>query len=288
MTPSATGCSVSYHQSSAKPTWLLDLEYSPIQDIMAYLKYSRGYRQGNVNGTGAPSGFQTFQPETVDVYEVGAKTAFKGPIPGTFDFAAFYNDFTNQQLLTSFLASNGAVTSGIINAGKSRIWGVEFEATASPFRGLNLSVSYTYLNSKLLSQRDLTATGYTVVYAATPGDMLPYTPENKVSVGANYTLPLDRSIGKISVGANYVYTDATFLSASTPYRALPAYGLLGFNLDWNSIAGRPIDASFFMTNATDKFYWNNLPGLYDNLGFESRNLGEPRMFGVRLRLRYGS
>src|SRR6202007_676285 len=131
-----------------KPTWVFDLEYTPVRDVMGYLKYSRGYRAGDINGTGAPAAFETFQPETVDVYEVGAKTGFKWPVPGTFDVAAFYNDFSNQQLKASFVPAQGSVSTGIVNAGKSRIEGVEFEATASPFRGLNVDIAYTYLTTK--------------------------------------------------------------------------------------------------------------------------------------------
>lgn len=284
----ATDCPNDVHQSSSKPTWVVDLEYLPTTDVMTYAKYSRGYRQGNVNGTGVPVAYQTFQPESVDVYELGSKSSFQWPIRGTFDFAGFYNNFTNQQLLESFAPLGlGSYTSGIVNAGKSRIWGIEAEATASPFKGFNLDLSYTYLNSKLLSQSAIVAPGFNIIYGATPGGPLPYTPANKASLTASYLLPLNPDIGKIVIGSSYVYTDATFVTAGTPYGILPTYGLLNFNVDWNSVFGSRVDLGFFMTNATDRLWETVVPGLYDAVGFEARNLGEPRMFGGRVRVRFG-
>jgi iron complex outermembrane receptor protein len=283
----ADNCPNEVSQSSAKPTWMLDAEYAPVSDVMAYVKYSRGYRAGNVNGTGVPLSLQTFKPESVNVYELGAKTGFKWPIPGTFNFATFYNDFTNQQLLESFAPVGlGSYTSGIVNGGKSKILGAELEATASPVEGLTLDLAYTYLDSKLISQTPTNAPGFNVIYGANPGDPLPYTPKHKGSFSANYTLPLGRSIGNIVLGANYVHTSTAFVTEGSPYGTLPAYGLLNFNVDWNAIAGRPVDVSFFINNATNKLWETVVPGLYSAVGFESRNLGEPRMFGARLRVRF--
>ena len=285
----SNNCAASVSEASAKPTWMLDLEWTPVRDILGYVKYSRGYRQGDVNGTGTPPEYSTFKPETVDVYEIGAKTSWRGQIPGSFNIAGFYNDFTNQQILDAFAPTGlGSYTSGIVNAGKSRIWGIEFEATARPLPGLSFDLNYTYLNSKLESQSPLNAPGYTVVYTATTGGPLTFTPENKASFATTYRLPLDRAIGQVNVGMTYIYTDATFITVGSPYGTLPAYGILDFSVDWNAVYGRPVDLAFFINNATDKFYEMGVPGVYASAGFETRNLGEPRMYGVRLRYHFGS
>src|SRR3546814_8473316 len=39
------------------------------------------------------------------------------------------------------------------------------------------------------------------------GSPLVLSPKNKFSIAGNYTLPFDRSIGRVSIGLNYVYTD---------------------------------------------------------------------------------
>src|SRR3546814_14445742 len=40
---------------SEAPTGLIELSYKPVDDVMAYAKYSRGYRQGSVNQIGSAS-----------------------------------------------------------------------------------------------------------------------------------------------------------------------------------------------------------------------------------------
>jgi iron complex outermembrane receptor protein len=44
-----TACYEEVTQKSGRPTWLLDLDYKPTEDVLLYAKYARGYRQGSVN-----------------------------------------------------------------------------------------------------------------------------------------------------------------------------------------------------------------------------------------------
>src|SRR5207244_2354610 len=57
-----------------------------------YASWSRGYRNGNYNGSPPPAGFpfQPTNPETLDAYEVGFKTAQRNVRLST---AAFYYDY---------------------------------------------------------------------------------------------------------------------------------------------------------------------------------------------------
>jgi len=74
-------------------------------------------------------------------------------VSGSFNIAAFYNDFTNQQLAVGLTSSQNLAspTQAIINGGKSRIWGIEADATLRPFTGFTIDASYAYLNTKLKS-----------------------------------------------------------------------------------------------------------------------------------------
>jgi iron complex outermembrane receptor protein len=284
---SASGCGHGYHSGSRAPTAVVDLEYKPIDDVMTYAKWARGYRQGGISET-AFDAFNTFRPEQVDTYEVGAKTSFHGDISGTFDAAAFYNDFTNQQLVVGAFSNQGSPASGIINAGSSRIWGLELEGLLVPAQGVTLDLAYTYLNTKIETLAFPAPPGVTVIPSAQVGDPLPFTPRHKLSFAATYALPLDESIGKVMVGATYVYNGSQIVQSGGPYAYLPAYSLLNFNVNWESIFGGPVDAEFFMTNATDTFYLNYIADYsVIGLGFADRNPGEPRMFGGRLRYRFG-
>lgn len=289
--PATGDCWLYERQLSHAPTGTVDLDYTPVEDVMVYAKYSRGYRQGGVYPDGPP-GFNTYNPEHVNAYEVGAKTGFDGLVKGTFDFAAFYNDLTNQQLQFGFagLSTDLAVapTTGIVNAGKSRIFGGEIESSLIPFENFRLDLSGAYLDSRLESEQ-IPPSSYIPEPTDAVGAPLPLTPKYKASVTGTYTLPVPESLGKVSVGANYVYT-SKMLSADpnqTPFAYLVPSNLVSIFVNWDAIDGSPISASFFMTNVTDDKYETFVPGLYSAFGFDSRFLGQPRMFGFRLRYDFG-
>jgi iron complex outermembrane receptor protein len=296
------GCTESLTERSRAPTWLIDLDYKPIDDVLAYAKYSRGYRSGGIVPS-APAGNQTFEPEKVDAYEAGAKTSFQGPLPGTFDVSGFYNDFRNQQLLAGFVAAPGAgvsPTSGIVNAGKSRIYGVEVETSINPFAGLNIEGSYTYLNTKIQSISPIVSASpnYVVNVQIPAGAPLELSPRNKLSFTGSYTFPFSDRVGKVILAATYTHIDSQLAQYAflTPailaayggvnYGTLPALDLLNMNLDWKDIGGTTIDVSAFVTNLTDKEYYTFTSSVA-TYGFQPATLGEPRMFGLRVRYRFG-
>jgi iron complex outermembrane receptor protein len=297
----APSCKDRIKERSHKPTWLIDLDYKPMDDILVYGKYARGYRTGGVTAN-APTNYRTYQPEKVDTYEIGAKTSFRGAVHGTFDVAGFYNNFTNQQLQVGFDTAPGATvaqTTGVVNAGRSRMYGAEAEATLTPFNGLTIDAAYTYLNAKIKKIQPLVSSdpNYVVFNQIFAGNSLVLSPKNKATVTVNYTLPLAERIGRVSIGVTFTHTDkqlTTYAYNSAPL--LAAYGsnlgliaatnLLNLNLNWNSVANHPVDLSLFATNVTQKKYYAFVAGLGQS-GFESAVLGEPRMFGARLRYRFG-
>ena len=304
LTSTPNNCFQTTSETSHAPTWMFDLEYKPVEDVLVYGKYSRGYRAGGVFGN-APSNYRTFEPEKLDSYETGIKTSYNGAVRATFNATAFYNNFRNQQLQASFDAAPGAAvspTTGIINAGKSKIWGAELEATLTPVTGLTFSAVYTYLRTEITAIAPIVSTdpNYIVGQNITVGSPLELSPENKAVVMIDYTLPLPESIGKITAGvtgthidkqlANYTYTGdpANITEEGGNFSFLAARNLLDANASWNSIMGSRVDLSFFGTNLTNLHYYAYIPGLGSSaVGFETAVLGEPRMFGVRVRYHFG-
>jgi iron complex outermembrane receptor protein len=296
----ATGCNSHYEQRSKAPTWTIDLEYTPLSDVMTYVKYSRGYRAGTI-APNVTAPYNIVAPEKVDTYELGAKTSFAQAIHGTFNVAGFYNNFTNQQLQVGFDAAPGAPvapTAAPVNAGKSRIWGIELESSIAPFEGLTLDGAYTYLNTRIQQLQSFpTPTGalYVIDGAQRVGDELALSPKNKYTLTATYSLPLSKSLGRISLGANFTHTDrqlSNYSDRNVPALAglefLPATDLLNLSLNWFSIADKPIDLTLFATNVMDKQYYTYIPGIAVGTGFETAQLGMPRMYGARIRLHFGN
>jgi iron complex outermembrane receptor protein len=307
--PSASpSCTASVSEKSSKPTWLIDLDYKLTDDVMAYAKYARGYRAGGVFSN-APIDHRAFAPEKVDSYETGIKSSFLPEVRGLFNVALFYNDFSNQQLQFGFDARIDPVThapapvsptTGIINAGKSRIYGAEIEASVTPLQGLTFDANYTYLNATIqrISGFSTNDPNYQVsTTSIAPGSPLALSPKNKASLTGSYTLPLPASIGRIIFGATFTHTDkqltnylyqsaATVAAFGHDFGFVPSTDLLNLNLNWNAIAGSPVDVAIFATNVTGKEYYQFIPGLGSS-GGETAMLGEPRMYGARIRVRFG-
>ena len=299
-------CELDMKASFHKPTWLLGLDYTPTPDMLLYAKYARGYRTGGIKSD-VPTEFMTFSPEKVDTFEIGAKTSFTGALRGTFNIAAFYNDFSNQQIQLGFNQNPASPisvtpTAGPYNVGKSRIWGIELDARLNLFAGFALDGGYTYLNTKVKEVIVPTlpaSSPYVVSGPLVPGDELTLSPRHKLTVTGTYTLPLDESLGKVSVSLTYSYSSRQRTTYALRDPAVSVFfggrdigvlqprNLFNANLNWNRVAGSPVDLSAFVTNLTNDTYYSHVNGLFPSVGFDTATLGEPRMYGLRLRYSFG-
>jgi iron complex outermembrane recepter protein len=304
------GCNLEQKKDSSKPTWLVDLDYKPYEDMLLYGKYARGYRAGGVI-TNAPVDHRTFNPEKVDNYEIGMKTSFAEPIHASLNIDGFYNNFSNQQLQFGFNAAQignpphpapVSPTTAIINAGKSKIYGSEIELALQPLPGLSVDFNYTYLRTQIVSVAQITTTdpNYQPATSIPQGAPLVLSPENKGTLSTKYTLPLEKSIGDISVGGSFIYVDKQLASYNYLNPAVVAgvgcncgtlgpRQLLNLNGEWASIFGSTVDVSVFATNVTQKKYYQFVPGLGSPGNYlEFASVGEPRFYGLRVRYRFGT
>ena len=294
-------CNINARESTRAPTWLVDLDYKPFRNLLLYVKDARGYRAGGLQAQ--LPGFESFQAERVNTYEIGVKESFLGALKGSLDVDGFYNDFGNQQLQVGFLPKPGSVVSqasGVINAGKSSIYGLEVDASIAPFPNFVAAIDYTYLQTDLLRvTQPVTAASnpYFIADQLAAGDPLTLTPRNKLSLSGTYTLPIDSRFGTVSFGAIYTYIGTQVsnfsdqLAVGNPaivaLQKLQARNLLNLNVNWASIAGSNFDLTLFATNVTQDKYYTIVPGLYAGTGFETASLGEPAFYGAKLRYRFG-
>ncbi|HEY1077697.1 MAG TPA: TonB-dependent receptor [Fontimonas sp.] len=284
--------------SSKAPTGLIEFDWKPFEGQMIYAKYLRGYRQGSVIPAADP-GVDTFDPEKVDTYELGLKTQFAGFLPGRFNMAVFYNDFTNQQLQLGYISNTSTQTTTIVNAGKSRIAGVEADLYLQVLDSLSFALAMSFLDTELLEQQDLTdrvgeagggIAGASVTPIADVGDELPYAPKQTYVASLNWDLPVPSEWGQIFAGATYSYIgeQRSAATSSGPFGLLDAFELLNLNLGWTGIFGSPVDITAFATNVLDEQYVTYTSGTYNLLAYESRALGTPRMIGARLKFNFGA
>ncbi len=299
----ATGCFLNYKSSSEKPTWLIDLEYTPTNDLLFYAKYSRGYRQGGIQPR---SPTPSYGPETVDAYEAGTKVTFGGGgVSGNFNLALFYNVLKDQQLQAAFSVDNVFFQS-LLNVGKSRVYGLEADSSLrAGIFGLNAAAAY--LNTKIVNApssaglipliQSYVGPGHTIVISTFPrlGDPLPLAPDWRLTLTPSIDIPIPDNMGKLTLSATMVYTSESLVSSVDGYDGPnssidhnEATTLLNANLNWKGVGGSPIDLSAFVTNLTNKKYIAAYLGGWTNaVGSETGRQGMPRMFGVRLRYSFG-
>ena len=276
---------------SSEPTWLLGLDYTPEENLLIYGKYTRGYRQGSVNTGGSP-GLDTHDPETVDTYEIGTKTSFQADMPVTFNLAAFYNDFKDQQVQFGYFNPAGVGTTAIVNAGASTIWGVEADGNIQLTDNFILSASYAYLNTNV-DKLEFPPLPPDIVlsepsYTTAEGESLSFAPKNQLVLTGTYLLPVAAEYGSMRLSATYVYMDEmqAVSKESSLLATMPDYRLLNFNIDWSAVFNSPVDLSIFVANAADEEYVTYVNGLW-LYGLEGGAVGQPRMYGARIRYNFG-
>jgi iron complex outermembrane recepter protein len=268
-------------------TWTTGLNYQVTHDTLVYFANRRGYRAGGSNATADLPDLPNYGPEFVTDFELGAKSDWvAADIPIRTNAAIYYQDYTDIQLQTIYVnPQTGAATPITSNAGKARIWGAELEAQAQLTKDLRVGLRFDHLDFKL------TDAGQNADPAALLSELGPNgkgeRPPYKYGVDARYALPITPELGRLSVSANWSWQATSGAPEIFVGGEIPAYGLLNFAVNWDSISGAPFDASFFMSNATDKLY--RIGGISNSaVGFfDAYRYGEPRMYGIRLKYRFG-
>ncbi len=135
--------------SFEKFTWKAGLEWDAGPQSLVYANVATGFKSGGFFVAQPPN--NTFAPETLTAYTLGAKNRF-------FDnklqlnIEAFYWDYKDQQItyVGGVRTAGGTFAQGstTVNAGKSRIYGAEFEARFAPSRNDLFNLNVQYLNGK--------------------------------------------------------------------------------------------------------------------------------------------
>lgn len=193
------------------------LQYDLTQDVMAYASYTKGFKAG---GFAATSQGETFEPESVDSYEIGVKSSFFNRAL-TLNLAAFRMDYSDLQESSFIFLPSGAVTSVIGNAATARSQGIEFGATLRASRAFSINADVSYLDAKYRSypagactllQQVQTTAGQSCVQDLSGKDR-PYAPDWSGNVGANLTLGLDGD-NELRINPSLYFSSGFFQTAS--------------------------------------------------------------------------
>ncbi|QLC25578.1 TonB-dependent receptor [Parasphingopyxis algicola] len=298
------------------------LSYRPLDDLLLYGSYSRGYKAGGFNldrsalnvplfnpaVAGSTAALQ-FDPEIVDAFEIGAKYTGRN---FTISAAAFRQEFSNFQLNTFngtvFLVQNinscgtnlnGADRDGDATTGGCATddvepgvisQGIELEATIQPADYVNVTAGVTYVDSSYENNLIGNDQGAPLDPALRllPGDNLSNAPDLVVTGSFAWTPPIGNSG---MTGLFYVDTRITS-GFNTGSDLFPQKEQESFALVNGRIGIRGPDERWSL----EVWAQNLLDTDYSQVAFSSpfqapsqifsAFLAEPRTYGVTVRTRF--
>lgn len=312
-------CSRTVDESFSSPTGRIAVNFTPAYGELYYASLSTGYRTGGFQTRGVDNFTLTpFDEETVITYELGHKADWDAGSFGNFRtaIALYWQDYQDIQKTQGLTNNQGTAdtsddtyTQATINAAEAVIRGVDLDVTWAPTDSLLFTLSYAYIDAyykewfrELDTDQDGDGENDLLDNKSSP---FVYIPEHSVSVTAQYTLPLDPSLGDISLIANYYWQskqdtfpepqhrefisdiqggwpESAFIGAEE-YQFIDDYELWSFRINWESIMGSNFDASAYIDNAFDEEYGTGGINAFDSLGWIATNYGPPRTFGASLR-----
>lgn len=169
----------------------LVLDYKPNDDMTLYGVVSRGNKPGFFNNAVVSANLGV-APEVLEEsawnYELGAKTMW---MDGRFllNIAAYYIDWTNQQIRQTFLDAQGQDSTISTNAGETEVYGFELESTFVVTEELVLSGSVAYAAPEFKVFDEPTFAPQLGVPADLSGNEPYRYPDWQIQMSADYSQP---------------------------------------------------------------------------------------------------
>ena len=284
------------------PTGTIRLTYRFREDTHAYMKYSRGWKSGHFNATTGDRGITVAEPETINAFEAGLRGSwFTGRL--NLNASVFHYDYENYQIFTVEIPLNGSAEFVVINASDAIVYGAEIDGVLRPLPGMFLQARFSWLESRFIDfvqsqatqQQIGTVSSVFVQEVDNSGNRLLNSPQFKISLTAEQTLPLGR-YGSLTGRWDGVWTDDTFYDA-TEGRGFPnfqgqqflpeytigqkSYWLHNLRLGYRTPDGG-VEIAGWVRNLTDEVYKTFA---FDASALEINKttiyfVGEPRTYGM--------
>jgi len=236
-------------------TPMVNLSADLTSQLMVYGSYSEGFKSGGftqrvfppiVAGFTAPPGtadidlIPTYEPEFVEVYELGFKaTLLEDRL--RLNGALFHTDYEDLQV--QVFNSVAPVTQ---NIGKATIDGLELELSAAPGEGWRIDASAAFLDAEY----DDIDTSITLI-----GEDFDFerVPEFESSLGVSREFALG-SRGRLRIRGDWSYRSETFNDAfNTPLLETDSFQLFDASVRWENPAG-DLAVTLFGRNLGDEEY----------------------------------
>lgn len=263
------------------------LAYQPTDHINLYASYSQGFKGGGFDPRGNFANADVragFLPETVDSYEIGAKTQWWDNRI-TANIAVFSADYQDVQIPGSVIVVGPPVSfvGTVTNAGAAEIDGVEFEGFAQVTDALSLNLNFGYMDARytefmvggvnVASQRDVQN-----------------APDWTGSAGGTYEIPLtigpDQGALAFTAAASYRSFTQQFEN-SIPLLDQPGFWLYDASVYWRSNNDR-WRVGIYGRNLSDERYITsgyNFPGAATDNSVTAF-YGNPRTITAQVEVRF--
>ncbi|WP_293907139.1 TonB-dependent receptor [Phenylobacterium sp.] len=256
------------------PLVILAVDATP--DINLYGKWSTGYKSGGANSRSLT--YRAFNPETVSMFEAGAKTEFWDH-RARFNVAAYTGRLKDVQVdFSVIILNNNRGTLETTNAATGRTKGVEADFALQPLEGLTLSGSYTYTKVRLSK-----AFNPFTNLQATVNPL--YTPRNAGSLAADYQQPV--AIGTLRAHIDVNMADGQYTSTTDPNvsdKSVLVNGRLAVSDIRMADSGASLQLSVWARNLFNEqhAFLRNFNAALGTYGI----FNEPRTFGVEGNVRF--
>jgi iron complex outermembrane receptor protein len=262
--------------SGAVSDYRASVDYQWTPALMTYATFSTGFRGGGINPRPfTPAQVVPFGPEYLKNYELGLKSElFDHRL--RLDVGAFYDTYSAIQIVITDGFAGFPESAVPINAGDATIQGLEAEFEIHPVQNLEIDGSASYLK---FNYTRLSADA--IASDVSKGDVTPYTPTTKASLGAQYKFPLGE-FGSLTPRLDVNYQGAQYTSAqNASTNKMQGYTVLNGHLIF-----RPLDnqwnVSLEVENITNLYYYTNIDDGLRGIGTVLATPARPRTFFVRV------
>jgi iron complex outermembrane recepter protein len=304
LTAAAAPCTDPRSARFKYPAWTLGADYRVSDQLFIYAKTSGASMSGGFNSRFVPAPFtQQFNPEKVRDAEIGFKGDFLDRRLRT-NLAFFYAKQSNVQRIVNALVGT-TLTQFVTNTGKVNAKGFEFEGTALPWEGMELTGTVSYLDAKYVrgSRTENQGTALVPVLVDRSGEPVTQAPKWTWNVGATQTFPT--SFGEVSLHADYAYIGSRAMDAATARTIaqggtqaninavaignaasiIKGYGLLNGRIAIN-LEDSGFELAFWGRNLLNQAWFTNVFNNYTGLGATVQYQGAPRTFGATATIKF--
>jgi iron complex outermembrane receptor protein len=268
------------------------LDTIELDHLLGYFTYSQGFKGGGFNGntrSDVSSQLVPFEPETLDSFEIGAKTiGWEQRI--TFNVSLFYGLYDDIQVSQIEAADAGFLPELVVrNAAKATTKGAEFELQALPIDGLAITGSIGLLDARYDDFSSPSALGPGEIDR--DGETFNNVPEfqSRLTVQYSFQVPDFGSEwlrGWLTPRLDWFYRSAVHYQAPELLQGFQrGYNLLQARLSYDFADDRS-QFALWAENLTDQEYFEQVLPTASTLGTLTQYYGAPRTVGVELSYRF--